>query len=34
MKNKKMIWIAVAVMAIVAYFVFFKKKDTDTTTKE
>ena len=31
MKNKKMIWIGVAVLAIVVYFVFFKKKDTDTT---
>jgi hypothetical protein len=30
MKDKKMIWIGVAVMAIVVYFVCFKnKKNTD-----
>lgn len=35
MKDKKMIWIGVAVMAIVVYYVCFRnKKNTDTADKE
>jgi hypothetical protein len=34
MKNTKMIWIGVAVMAIVVYFVCFKNKKNTDAEKE